>query len=213
MVTFRSGPNSEWEKKSAALLRAFQQLPIIDFDPPPDTPPDKKAMPYRHSLGDIPRQLLLMRPIADVAVLPPAKVVAGKPVLRVAKREIMADKKALQDLAKVSFRTIKIMSGLSDNARSALNLKPEALKQFEFTLRILHHNAREAKAAPRLGAPKKTQAKEITDVVAQHFFYLTGREASDESFPKLLGKVFKILGVDARAASQAKLVGKKRKSN
>jgi hypothetical protein len=184
MPIFEAGPNSEWEEKCAALLRAFQRLPIAD------PPLGSIGIAYRHILGDIPRQLMLMRPTPE--------------------RKILQDKKALYDLAQLSGRTIKIMSGLSDNARSALNLKPEALKRFEFTLRILNANAKVAKSASRRGAPKKTQAKRISDVVAQHFCGLTGRKAPAKPFPKLLATVFDILGVNARATSQAKSAGKDR---
>jgi hypothetical protein len=190
MAIFWAGPDSEWAKKSSALLRAFERLPIVD------PPRDSIGIPYRFVLGDIPRQLMLMRPTP--------------------KRKLLQDKKALYDLAQLSGRTIKIMSGLSDNARSALNLKPEALRQFQISLVILHGGAKEAAKLPassaRRGAPKKTRATEITDVVAEHFFGLTGKKAPAEPFPKLLATVFAILGVDAKATSQAKFVGKKRKS-
>jgi hypothetical protein len=180
MVIFWAGPDSEWEKKSSDLLRAFKRLPIAD-------PRD------RIFFGDIPRQLMLMQPTP--------------------KRKPLQDKKALYDIAQLTGRTIKIMSGLSDNARSALNLKPEALKRFEFTLRLLHANAKVAKSASRRGAPKKDHAKMITDVVAEHFYGLTGRKAPADPFPELLATVFDILGVDASAISQTKLAGKKRKSD
>jgi hypothetical protein len=165
----------DYRKAEAELRRAFQRLPIKDFSA------NKDAIPYDFWLRDIPRQLLLMRPLA--------------------KKKTLQNKKGLHDVARSAARTLKILDALSDEAKGALTLRPDALRRLRIGLVRL---SSETIVPFRRGAPNKQRASKIRDVVAGHFFGLTGLTAPTKPFPTLLANVYKTLGIAASASSQAK---------
>jgi hypothetical protein len=177
---------SEWQTKCAALEDAFRRQAI--------QPASKMAgIPYEFFIPDMGQQLLLMTPIQHPKCAP--------------------DKKGLLDLAQSTGRTIKVLERLSENALTALNYRRPALASLKTNLRILHVAAKTAEVKARRGAPKKIQPRKITEVVAQHYYGLTGKKPTVPSkdgkaygpFLELLGDIFKILGVKGVSAeSQAR---------
>jgi hypothetical protein len=114
---------------------------------------------------------MLMSPIG-----PPAGYARKPAATATAKRELRdlsANAKALGD----------VIDRLSKTAHDALNFRPKALQHLRANLRILATCADESVIAEQpagtgKGAPTKEQANRIADVVAIHYFRLTGREPS-----------------------------------
>jgi hypothetical protein len=172
-----------WEEDCAALLSLFRSLPIRRGK-------TTDAIPYEWLIGDIPHQLLLMRPV------PPDK-----------RPKIAGTKRALQRLAQTADRTAKVLEDLPSNARAALIFRPDVLQHLTTMLRVLAVDASADKDVTP-GRPEKirpSQAEKVADAVAQHYHGLTGKKptAHDQTFVRLLGDVFVILGIDASASAQA----------
>jgi hypothetical protein len=222
-----------WEDDCAALERLFRNLPIRR--PEGET----TGIPYEFLIGDIPHQLLLMRP--------------RQPDKR---PKVAGTKKALHLLAQAAGRTARILEDLPLNARAALCFRPAVLQQLLTNLRVLEADAKADKKV-ETGRPKKarskapeppnnevvtlfypdgsvryletkaadpktkpeikvwlSQAEKVADVVAQHYFGLTGEKptAHNQAFIELLGGVYKVLGIDASASSQATVAKRTRQT-
>ena len=97
-----------------------------------------------------------------------------------------------------------------------LNYNQDSLRSLITNLRILQAGAENTGPAEisrsNRGAPKKVHIERISDVVAEHYFGLTGKAptvictdgVAYGAFVKLLGDIFAILAVDASAESQAR---------
>ena len=183
----RRSATLSWEAKSAALEKAFRDLPIWRGT--------ATGIPYEILIPDIPRQLMLMLPNSPNS-----------------RPKAAGTKKGLQRLARSTRSTIKALDGLSQTALDSLNYKPAALRKLTTNLRILHAAAemaakKKAEVKGRAGRPEQvqpSQAKKIARVVAQHYRGLTGKKPTASGpFVKLLHDVYEILGIEASARSQA----------
>lgn len=192
--------------QALALERLFRDLPIRR---------DAAAagIPYEYLIGDIPRQLLLMRPAGRV------KIVVTKEGLRSRPESTTPAKKALRHVAQSIQRTINAIDDLSPAARDRLNFTGASRRQVETALndvqvklQMLRAAADAAATAVGVGGRPKherlSQSSKIASVVAQHYLGLTGKRGTryDREFVELLGKVYEILGIRAKAAAQVAIL-------
>lgn len=191
-----------WKEQCAALEDAFRKLPIRRGKA-------TAGIPYEALISGLGRHLMLMRP--NPGGHPPKVVSVGTAT------------KELRNLAAKAGALIETLDDLSRTAVDALNYRQDALMSLKTQLQILRGSATsvEIPEAPEntgRGAPKKFQPRKIAEVVAQHYFGLTGKVPtrnvdSDQGnsygqFVELLKTVYDILGVDASADSQTRAVVK-----
>jgi hypothetical protein len=179
---------------AAALVRLFQALPRAQ-----SADDEASGIPYKHLIGgiprspdevaDIPRQLLLMRPVS------------------VKRPKAGGTRKGLHAVESAAGKLLKALGRLSSNQLDALVLPPMQLSQLKSLVGALGADAAMARPV-KTGRPRRdtpSQAKKIAAAVAQHYHCLTGKRptAYDDTFVELLTGVYQVLGVDARARSQA----------
>ncbi len=178
-----------WEEKCTALEDAFRSLPIKRFK-------KTNAIPYEIMIPGMGRQLMLMTPAAPPQILPTA---------------------VLRNLKQSSARIIKVLDSHPSIAFSAMNYKSVELKALIIKLKLLSDVTASAMVERRRGRPTIIQPAEIAEVVAQHYFGLTGRKPAVSKnllgvafgpFLELMQKVFEILGVEASALSQAEKISR-----
>ncbi len=185
-----AGPQATFNEKCAALEAAFNRL-----REPPATHEDK--IPYKMVIPGIARELMLMTPVQ--------------------KPKSAAAEKGLQKVAAHAGHTVEALDSLSEDALQALNLGPAAIRRLRTTLRILKIAAKSAEIRPSPRVATKVQPRKIARRVGEHYCALTGKlrpTVPDRNgvpygpFLELLIEVFRILGVNASAASQGRAVSK-----
>lgn len=154
---------------------------------------------FRRAIGDAPfdphiaRELLMMRPHAA-------------PVQRHGPTE------ALARLARTLGAAVKEIESMPEEARIALNIRPEALRRIMRDIRILRGAAGTADPAIRGGRPRKISATKIAERVGWHYMRMTGSAptiivrdgVAGGRFVELLKGVFAVLHVTASAEAQAR---------
>jgi hypothetical protein len=204
---------------AADIEAAFRKLPIA--------PTPSGAIPYENVIPNIPRQLILMRPVstANPVVddnLPPtlrdSKIwhsTAGRPKVTGA----ATAKKQLDSLGKRAEALVLAIEELSQTALDALNYHEAALMQLKTSARLLWASSMTSEI-PELpkntgkGAPLKEQERKIAWCVAWHYFLLTGKKPTipDKDgipygiFLELLQSIYAALDVKASAAAQGRAV-------
>jgi hypothetical protein len=190
VITLRGNhmPASDsWGSKCAALKTAFRRLAIQRGE---------EGIPYEFLIPGIAKTLLLMVPNA-------------------AQKKALPPRKALHSLTRLLTQTHDVLERLPPPVLDALNYRPEALFKLKRDLKILLAAAKTAEVKTRRSPPRKLQEQKIAQIVAQHYFALTGkkptvsvslRNGDPSPFVKLLTDVYRILGVKVSAASQAKMV-------
>ena len=190
-----------WRNAEAELLAAFNELPHA----PSPKGQALNSIPYETLISGIPRQLLIMRPTSDGP---------GKEK-RTSKAKTQRELAAVKDHADQLIATIE---ALHAPALGALGFQAGALRSLKSTLRVLSVAASQADVSgmPETtgrGRPAKTQARRIADVVARHYFGITGkpptRTVSGDGpaygwFTHLLQRVYEILRVNADPDGQAR---------
>lgn len=179
-----------WEEKVTALEDAFRALPTGPFEPILGIPP-------QFLISGIGRQLMLMRPVAVHKTHTPAK-------------------KSLSKVAGMAASLTDALDSLPQEAIEAINFNWSKIGTLRLQLRVLHLGAKTAKPNVVRGAPKKGQPRVIAEVVATHYWVITGKKptvpkkagVSYGPFLKLLKTVFEILEIRASAQSQAEAVSR-----
>jgi hypothetical protein len=176
-----------WDAKCAVLEDAFCKLTIQRDE-------TATGISYKSVIPGIARELMLMAPIS---------------------RPKAASARAIRSLTSSTGRTIKVLDNLSQSALDTLNYPPDDLRELTKKLRMLHAAAETRVSQRPDGQPKKVQPGKIAQVVAQHYFALTGErptvrvkdgEKAYGPFLELLSTIFYILDVDASAESQTRAV-------
>ena len=199
-----------WDAKCGAIEGAFRKLPIaIASDP--------DSLTYADLIPDIAQQLMRM----SLVQLAPryARKAASAGTAEQELRDLSVRAKALGN----------VIARMSKNAHDALTtpndqvptLRPDALQRLRATLRdllgcahlaVIFATVPEQDGGTGKGRPPKEQADGIADVVAVHYFRLTGMEPSlsvrEGGFIQLLQTVFAVLGVRASVEWQAKRLSK-----
>ena len=147
-----------------------------------------------HGLG---RQLMLMGPMGT----------QEKPV---------ATKKSLKKLAVSAADLAQALAEISPDAASAIKFKPSQIAILRLELEALQASVNAADVNVARGAPKKNQPTAIAEVVAVHYWAITGKKPTVPKnggkpygpFLEFLTTVFEILGVTASAGSQAEKVSR-----
>lgn len=155
---------------------------------------DPRAFP----IGDIGRVLMLMRPV----VVP---------------KKHGSTKKSLKKLAGAAAGMAEALAEISPVAAHAMNYKLSQIAMFRFKLQALRESAANAaNMAVTRGAPEKKQPRAIAEVVAVHYWAITGKKPTVPKkegvaygpFLELMTAIFEILEINASPQSQAEAVSR-----
>ncbi len=178
------GVAASWERKQVALETALRKAAHRKAAAQPSC--SANAIPFEFLIPGIAWQLILMVP---------------NPGIR--RRQPVSAEKATRerhDLAGKIDKCLNSLDGLSPTAIGALNYRREALRDVQLKLRILKACAEtsepasaepasaepasaEPASAAKGGRPRKVSAKNIAEVVGQHFRGLTGKRPTVSVYP------------------------------
>ena len=123
----------------------------------------------------------------------------------------VATTKALKKLGMSVATLTEALADISPEVAREMKYNPSRIAMLRWELEALQISVKAAKVNVARGAPKKIQPTAIAEVVAVHYWMITGRKPTVPKndgkpygpFLKLLTTVFNILGVRSSAASQA----------
>jgi hypothetical protein len=179
-----------WAERHNAIEKAFRNLKIQKST-------SSTGIPYDSLIGDIPRQLLLMTPIASANLRKPNQ--------------------AIQKLRRHCEGLIDAIEHSPPEVINAAGIRKGYLRSLPTELRLLRLALNEAHLEPQKGAPEKRQERAIALMVAQHYYGLTGKKVTVPKkdgvaygpFVELLTEVYNALGVCASAEAQADYISRK----